>query len=131
MKADHAHLSALMQMPSVSKSLSQREVDLRFWQDGFREKWTCVRTWNLKSIIGRQVIVGSTQLSIGAASALGKARLPSSSDTQAPVVLCRVHFRTRGGVFGFTLLEDWEFKIADQRPEENTPEDLPEKVLDA
>lgn len=44
---------------------------------------------------------------------------------------CRVHFRTRGGVFGFTLLEDWEYKIKDLRPEENTPEDLPDKVLDS
>lgn len=42
---------------------------------------------------------------------------------------CRVHFRTRGGVFGFTLIEDWEYKIKDLRPEENTPETLPDKVL--
>ena len=47
-----------------------------------------------------------------------------------PTSFCRVHFRTRGGVFGFTLIEDWEYKIKDLRPEENTPEDLPEKVLD-
>ena len=33
-------------------------------------------------------------------------------------------------MFGFTLIEDWEYKIKDLRPEENTPEDLPEKVLD-
>jgi hypothetical protein len=29
------------------------------------------------------------------------------------------------------LLEDWEYKIKDLRPEENTPEELPDKVLDA
>jgi len=54
-----------------------------------------------------------------------------AKDKFSDVGSCLVHFRTRGGVFGFTLLEDWEYKIKDLRPEENTPEDLPEKVLDS
>jgi len=54
-----------------------------------------------------------------------------AKDKFSDVGSCLVHFRTRGGVFGFTLLEDWEYKIKDLRPEENTPEDLPDKVLDS
>ena len=35
--------------------------------------------------------------------------------------MCRVHFKLKSGVYGFTMLEDKEFYVSDARPSDSIP----------
>ncbi|KAK9815343.1 hypothetical protein WJX72_002040 [[Myrmecia] bisecta] len=47
-----------------------------------------------------------------------------TKDKYSDVGSCLVHFQTKSGTYGFTLLEDKEFSLRDRRPPENAPADI-------